>query len=254
LPEFQLILISEGGGFFESGPTGKVGIKADSIILLFPGVWHRYRPDPNTGWTERWISFHGDITHRLTTLEILSPKRAIWQLRETDRFVKDFDRLLGSLDAKHLRNPIELSFRAMSLLAEASVLLGGELLWSRGEGRQRFGNVNDLLVAETLELVWTSSHRVLSVDQLARRLPVTRRTLDRRFRAALGRSVLEEINRCRLSRAKRLLEETVLPLKTIARLAGFTDAERMRVVFLTTEKTTPSAFRKRLRSHRRLGK
>jgi transcriptional regulator GlxA family with amidase domain len=100
------------------------------------------------------------------------------------------------------------------------------------------------LVANALQLIWSRSHQILSVAQLAQHLSVTRRTLDRRFRAVLDRSVLEEINGCRISRAKRLLEETSLPLKTVARLAGFTNAERMRVVFCEREKMTPTAFRK----------
>jgi AraC-like DNA-binding protein len=244
LPEFQLILITEGRGEFETEQTGKIALESDSIILLFPGVWHRYRPDPATGWTERWISFHGDISHRLLDLEILSPAKAVWNIRHPQHFARSFDRLLNGLDAKNARNPVVLSFRAMSLLAEASELLEGELLSLDHGSRTHFDDVEDPLVAAALELIWTTSHRLLSVDQLARQLSVVRRTLDRRFRAVLGQSVLEEINRCRLSRAKRLLEDTVLPLKTIARLAGFTDAERMRVVFSTLEKTTPSDYRK----------
>jgi transcriptional regulator GlxA family with amidase domain len=132
----------------------------------------------------------------------------------------------------------------MSLLAEASELVQGRFLSLDHQGKDQFGVVDDPLVAGALELIWTYSHQILSVTQLARRLSVTRRMLDRRFRTALDRSVLEEINRCRLSRAKRLLEKTLFPLKTVARLAGFTSAERMRVVFREREKTTPAAFRR----------
>jgi AraC-like DNA-binding protein len=245
LPEFQMLLITEGRGVFESEQTGTIAVEANSIMLLFPGVWHRYRPDPKTGWTERWIGFHGEISHRLMDLEIISPKKPVWRIRETQHFIKSFDRLLNDLDAKMPRNPIELSLRAMSLFAEASELLKGELLSLGRQGREQSGNVEDPWVAGALEVIWTNSHRTLSVGQLARHLSVTRRTLDRRFRAALGRSVLDEINRCRLSRAKRLLEETILPLKTIARLAGFVNAERMRVIFREREKMTPTAFRKK---------
>lgn len=251
LPEFQLILITEGDGIFESEPTGRVRIRADSYVFLFPGVWHRYRPDPKTGWTERWLSFHGDIAHRLADLEILLPSKAISSVSDPDRYTQQFDVLLDSLDAKRRPNPIELSFQVMALLAVASESLDGQLFSVDNEDSQQFDRVGDPLVAQALEFIWTSSHRILSVDQLARRLPVTRRTLDRRFRVALGRSVLDEINRCRISRAKRFLEETLLPLKTIAHLVGFTDAERMRVVFLSTEQMTPSAFRERSRRNPR---
>src|SRR5262249_27672003 len=92
--------------------------------------------------------------------------------------------------------------------------------------------------------IWTHGNCPMSVSDIARQLPVTRRTLDRRFVEATGHSVLEEINACRLSRAKRLLTETELPVKTVAHLAGFNSTERMRVLFVEREGTSPTLYRK----------
>src|SRR5690606_20325449 len=61
LQEYQLIYISKGKGIFESQSAGFIKVQAGSIILLFPGEWHRYRPDPNTGWVEYWAGFKGNI-------------------------------------------------------------------------------------------------------------------------------------------------------------------------------------------------
>ena len=58
LPDFGLVLICAGGGIFESKATGCIEIKADMGFILFPGVWHRYRPNPKTGWTEKWVQFN----------------------------------------------------------------------------------------------------------------------------------------------------------------------------------------------------
>ena len=54
LPEYQILLIAEGQGTFESAKTGEITVNTGNIILLFPGIWHRYRPVPivagkNTG-------------------------------------------------------------------------------------------------------------------------------------------------------------------------------------------------------------
>ena len=73
LPEYQAIFISEGKGTFESGDTGVVEVKKGNVILLFPKVWHRYHPDPETGWTEQWISFSGEYPYRLFQRGFLSP-------------------------------------------------------------------------------------------------------------------------------------------------------------------------------------
>jgi transcriptional regulator GlxA family with amidase domain len=47
-----------------------------------------------------------------------------------------------------------------------------------------------------------------------------------------------------LSRAKRLLEETDEPVKTVAHLAGFSSTERMRVLFVEREGKSPTEYRK----------
>ena len=59
LPEYQIVYVSGGRGEFESGPTGTRPIAAGTVLLLFPNVWHRYRPIKETGWSEFWVSFSG---------------------------------------------------------------------------------------------------------------------------------------------------------------------------------------------------
>ena len=72
---------------------------------------------------------------------------------------------------------------------------------------------------------------------------MNRRKLERHFRAALGRGVLDEIVNCRYSRAERLVRETDLPLKSIVGLAGFGGMENMRRVFLARAGHSPAAHR-----------
>jgi transcriptional regulator GlxA family with amidase domain len=109
---------------------------------------------------------------------------------------------------------------------------------------------DDPVVQRALEIIWTHSPFPTSVSDIARQLPVTRRTLDRRFVEATGHSVLEEINACRLGRAKRLLTETDLPVKAVAHLAGFSSTERMRVLFVEREGVSPISYRKRISQSR----
>ena len=84
-------------------------------------------------------------------------------------------------------------------------------------------------------------------EQLAEQLPCTRRTLERRFAAEHGHPIHEEIIVCRLSRARRLLRETDLPVKSVAYLAGFTSRERMRVAFQSRESCSPDQYRRGVR-------
>lgn len=61
--EFHLVLISEGEGIFESKTAGKQKIHGGDAFLVFPGEWHRYKPNKKTGWTEHWVGFSGEMAH-----------------------------------------------------------------------------------------------------------------------------------------------------------------------------------------------
>ena len=52
LREYQLVYITRGEGIFTSSSCRRQKVSAGSMILLFPGEWHDYYPDPSTGWDE----------------------------------------------------------------------------------------------------------------------------------------------------------------------------------------------------------
>jgi len=63
LQEYQINYITEGSGVFETS-TDQFQVVPGSILILRPGMWHRYKPDQNTGWNEHYIGFYGDFcTH-----------------------------------------------------------------------------------------------------------------------------------------------------------------------------------------------
>jgi transcriptional regulator GlxA family with amidase domain len=88
------------------------------------------------------------------------------------------------------------------------------------------------------------------VRDVADCLGVSRRALERRFGAVLGRTVLEELTRCRFNRAERLLRETDLPVKTVVYMAGFGRAENMRQAFTKQFQLSPRAYRAQVRMDR----
>jgi LacI family transcriptional regulator len=103
--------------------------------------------------------------------------------------------------------------------------------------------VNDQLVAKALLFMAENSHEVLKVKDVVVATMTTRRTLERRFRAILGKSVAEEMVRLRLSRAKRRLVETDAALKTVALDSGFLTANHFSKVFSRVEGMTPTQYR-----------
>jgi LacI family transcriptional regulator len=85
------------------------------------------------------------------------------------------------------------------------------------------------------------------VSDVVRAAQVARRSLERKFRAVLGRSPLEEIRRARLERVRELLVNTDLPMPTIAVRSGFDSAVRLTTVFREETGLTPTGFRRQFR-------
>jgi AraC-like DNA-binding protein len=245
LPEFQLVLITDGAGEFESEATGHVRFEGVSLLIVFPGVWHRFRPCAEVGWSERWLSFNGEMLDQLFNVDLLKPGVAVTRPRDPSRLAEEFDEVLDRIRSRSVGHPALLAFQALRIISDTVAQRVEDAVDSGSLPRSRAGSYrDDAIVQRAMEIIWTHGNCPMSVSDIARQLPVTRRTLDRRFMEATGHSVLEEINTCRLSRAKRLLTETELPVKAVAHLAGFNSTERMRVLFVEREGTSPTAYRK----------
>ncbi|MFO0808344.1 MAG: AraC family transcriptional regulator [Gemmataceae bacterium] len=107
--------------------------------------------------------------------------------------------------------------------------------------------IDDPEVAATVRYVRDHGHRPINVEDVLRAATVSRRTLERRFRAALGRSVWEEIRRTHLEIAKGLLAGGGLPMAAVAERAGFSDPRQLSVVFRQETGQTPTAYRRQFR-------
>lgn len=106
-------------------------------------------------------------------------------------------------------------------------------------------HVDDPDVAEALAYIKANSGRPIGVDDVLNHVSMSRRSLERRFRAAVGRSVAVEIRRSHLERAKQLLANTTLTIEEVALASGFTNTTLLGVVFRRYVGESPSNFRAR---------
>jgi transcriptional regulator GlxA family with amidase domain len=79
---------------------------------------------------------------------------------------------------------------------------------------------------------------------MARRAAVSPRTFARRFREETGTTPLQWLLSQRVIEARRLLEETDLPIEEIASRAGFGTAASLRDHFRRATSTSPTAYRR----------
>ena len=100
-------------------------------------------------------------------------------------------------------------------------------------------------VERALRLIDDGALDRAGLEALADRLGVSGRHLSRLFRQHLAASPVEVARTRRVQRAKRLLDETDLPIPELAARAGFASARRMSAAFAAVYQRPPSALRPR---------
>jgi len=103
---------------------------------------------------------------------------------------------------------------------------------------------DDPYVAELLHLARNWHGEPPTIKELCKRLSISRRSLEQRCRAVLGRSPMKEIRRFNLERAAQMLVETKSPVKSIAYACGFSNPIHLSVAFRRQFGVSPSGFRR----------
>ncbi|MCR9117861.1 MAG: substrate-binding domain-containing protein [bacterium] len=106
-----------------------------------------------------------------------------------------------------------------------------------------FYAVNDELVAQALLFISANSHKQIGQDDVSNAVATGTRTLLRRFRKSLDRSISGMICHVRIERAKRELVQSDRSMKEIARAVGFGKAMRMYNTFVREVGVSPTDYR-----------
>ena len=130
----------------------------------------------------------------------------------------DFE-LAGYLAARLLSS---LPSRAAAAFGPLCVLRGDS---TRGRGRR------DPHVLEAVGIIRREACEGLTAAALAARVPGSRKHFERRFREAMGHSVLDEILHVRLQAVMDLLSRPEPPIGTIADFCGFGSQVELRIAF-----------------------
>jgi LacI family transcriptional regulator len=111
-------------------------------------------------------------------------------------------------------------------------------------GSSSYEAVSDLVVRRAMQYLVGQISTLTSVEEWAAKVGVSRRVLERRFSAALGRSPYEMIQHERIERAKNLLISTDLSIALIAERCGYQSNERLTMNFRAVVGIPPVAYRR----------
>ena len=100
--EYGLLYINAGSPWlFEADPVrDPILVQPGSIVLLFPDVWHRYRPlfgESHNHSSTLWCHFGGETARRWQGKNLFSPQRPILAIGESPAIESVFRRLHNSV-------------------------------------------------------------------------------------------------------------------------------------------------------------
>ncbi len=107
--------------------------------------------------------------------------------------------------------------------------------------------ISDQDVSSALLFIREHAHLSYGIDDILKVVPVGRRTLEKKFKSILGRTVLEEIRRSHIDRAKDLLAQTDLTVTEVAEQSGFVDVTWFSTSFSHLAGISPLQYRKKFR-------
>lgn len=103
-------------------------------------------------------------------------------------------------------------------------------------------------IAEVLRYIRARATAGITVADLLKAFPISRRRLEQRFRAELNRSPAEEIRRVRMAHVGRLLLDSDKPISAIAAESGFATDASLSQAFCQYFGTPPGEYRRQNRS------
>jgi AraC-like DNA-binding protein len=234
LSEYQMLFITQGEGEFESHSTGGKKVPSGSVVLLFPGVWHRYRPVAAVGWHEYWVSYSGDCVDRLVEHGFFSPREPILKVGGDDALLHAYLTLLDRLRSEPIGFQQLLAASVMEILA---ALMGAV----RAQGA---GSRMHEIVCRAKSLLESHTGATPTIEKLANSLGLSARQLYRVFREHTGLSPHQYHLLLRIERAKRMLHGTSMSVKEVAAALAFENPFHFSNVFKQKTGTSPTQWRR----------
>ena len=237
LNDFTLVLISKGEGTFCSARTEPRQVEEGNCFFLFPGVWHRYRPDSRQGWEEYWISFHGFQAEQLMSNGFFSADKPCIQTGLDKDLVVLFGRMMDCVKAGLLGYSQQISGILLQILGLVNTI---------SESKQLDHSPVEKLISKSRFLLHESQERAMDMMELAQQLPMGYSAFRKQFKLFTGQSPNQYHLNLRMDRAKELLESTILSIEEVSVQTGFESIYYFSKLFKRKTGVSPNAYRKRV--------
>ncbi len=236
LNEYQFIYISKGHGQFISSHQKQTTVKAGDLLILFPGEWHNYYPDEDSGWDEYWVGFRGSYFEQLRSKQFFSIDNPVLHIGISNSLIGLYE---------------DLARTAENEKAGYQIMMAGILQHITSTIIFKYKNkpFHDSYIIEKLaaarRIMKEQIEEPISPEVIATQLGLGYSWFRRMFKDYTGVSPAQYQIQLRLIRAKELLTRTTLNISEIAYQLHFENAGQFATFFKKREGLTPSEYRNR---------
>ena len=231
--EYQILYILSGEGVIEFKRNAPIKLSAGSVVILHPGEWHRYRPNPKTGWKEAYIGIGGESVGRILAAPFFDGPPTVFAVQPKGKFENDLLTLVENIKLNATSKPYSLSLRVMAL---AGTLI--ETIHQSEDNQIDYSTIRKVHLfighhlGEVVDFAALSAHYKMSYSLFRKH-----------FREYTGMAPLEYQLALRIRRASALLANSTVPIAQIATDTGFRTPAYFARYFHEATGQSPSEFR-----------
>ena len=234
LDQFGIVYLVEGQGEFDSKQTGLRKLSKGDAIIMFPGVWHRYRPIHKVGWSVYWVHFQGEDAQRLQDRNFISVEEPILKVGLNDTVLDPFVHLLDLLRMEPPGFQQMLAAGTLQIIASIFGAVHSQRVDSRIHEQIR--RAKAMLEKDLASLPL--------MDNIAKELEMSRAHFFRVFKEHTGLTPYQYHLELKLNRARQMLRNSDLSVKQVARLLGFSSVYHFSKFFKSKTGVSPTPWRK----------
>lgn len=235
LKEFQMLYIPTGEGYFEATGMKPQKISPGTVLMLYPDIWHRYKPNENTGWEEYWVGFTGAYAHFLLEHECFSPQNPVLKLGFNNAFFETFSKLIDTVESK------DDSYRKLSSFLLINLL--GIVYTSALLHKEKQPQKEDLIQKALLK-IGSEWNQAIDFQRLSDEYNMSYVWFRKTFKEVTGTSPGQYLLLLKIRKAEALIVESSKTISEIAFMCGFESESYFTRIFKQKTGYLPSELRK----------
>jgi len=236
LDEYQILYITSGTGVFESDSCAYRQIKAGTVLILFPGERHRYKPNEETGWDEYWVGLSGEIIDNLVKNGFFKPEEPCLYIGFNESIAHLFDTIIEKTKSERSGYQPLIAGAALHLLGHLHAIV---------KHNQVENEDREALVNKARLLFRSNTDNNYSPEQAAEELQVGYSWFRKIFKSYTGLSPGQYCIQLKIEKARTLLADPNLSVKEIAYTLNFESSFYFSKLFKEKTGITPTAYRQR---------